>query len=985
MKSKKIILILLLVALSASVALITVACVIKPVILASLEGMDAEIDTENRIVKVNVDPSVSTLKLPKPLLTEEGEIGYEYYRDSFLKNRVESDTVELEYGNNTFYLKVYFTQSPKKFVKYHVIVKRPQPQTPDNGVNRQYGPFDDVFDGVFDFTDSGIPAPPATDISLEDICALVKPYYVSAAAASGSTEADALKKFEEAKNNGAFDELPEIFSATGVNLTDLTDVFIYGESLWEKILPLITAFSDSDADIFEIIYEDVADETFIAEVFDFVYYASNKLASVDSLVAFTDMLCTLSLVGDETYYTSNAFRDMDKEEYLAILDEAGLLDDYYAQRQTYDEVTEALDGIVYSAEVRICMQDVKRVIFKITEYPPEKVAAALKTVVKSVGAVINREASLDEVFLGSAVSAENIVKTFNETGEILYAFLDGFSDMNELSDVLTDFTVALSRLSNDETFASFGGIPGVLSFVAEVLTDIDIYSYADILSDFMAFDRAGSVSEVEKLGYLVSGVANYLNEAYSHLGQGAKAAILDILRIFDLVPESLTVARLDEFFGYAASVPQNELTANECMEIGADFYAVFMSDNSLASFGTAPLIVPLGSGGDTVREALSRSDEYNAVCEEARERGVEQITFLYNTAYTGYTDIRILFDGREACKTKAFVYDPADLESGKIKLVYGDRSRIIYVPCEIGGEISVSDIENQIKSIPYLFVEEEYYLVNAGELLNFDDVEFIGVDTSVANVEKAAKVRVGTYGFGDIEFVFVYYVYDTDNPVITDASVQMNHPAVPVGATAEALEVSAYYVYDYGYTNGSLSECPYEIQFDASVTGKTEAVIAYTINGEKRTQNKTVQVLSDKEYYSVSYNYESDDWYLYARWDQNAFKYLPGFDEGVIVVYPNESIEDLSDRVNICFDARIPFEWTEKYGGNNFYNISYAELSYMLGKCGYTLKADLENAEASTEIKYMRFRITDGLGNEIVSESGGAAYITAENQNALLP
>lgn len=988
MKSKKILLLFLVVVLSVTMAAVSVACNNKTIELASLEGLDAEIDLDNNTVKVTVDSSLSVLALPKPVLTEEGEIGYEYYRDSLLKNIVESDTVELVYGDNIFYLKVYFAKSPKKFVKYCVIVTRPQPQTPDNGGGRQYGPFDDVFDGVFDFTDSGKPYPSATDISLEEFCALLKPYYVSATVARGVSEADALKKFDAAKNDGDFDEVPEMLSASGVTLESLTDVFVYGEGVWAKILPLITKFSAENADIFEIITEDVADETLIAEVFDFMGYAVDNIADENTLTAFASTLCLLLIdTNNDPYYSSNSYRKMEKEEFYALLEKYGYLDEYNEALQTGDIVLESFYEVIYSAEIRKCAEGVIQGLLNLSEYSPDKIASALKTVSASVGLVMNNDVTLNELLSGNALPIAEIVKSVNEAGEILYAFLDGLGDMNEFSKSFVDFAEAFSRFAEDDVFSMFGGIPGVLSFIAEVFSELKAEDYIKLYFNFDDFYKEkDDEAKEKKFGYFIASAANYLSEAYSHLGYGAKSTTLYLIKLFGLLPETVDVADLDEFMEYASSKPEDDLTEEECASLSSAFYETFMEEtSSLSNFGYHPVIVPLGASVEAVTEALERTDEYMYVLMEAIRNNVEKVTLSCDTSVKGYCDLIVYFDGVPSYKTQLFVFDPADIENGTTQLVSVNLNRIIYASCELGGSVSVSDITDTISWMAHLFVKDEYYFVSASKLLNFDDVEFIGVDSSVAGVEKTAKVRVGTYGgFGDMEFVIVYYVYDENNPVITGATVSINHYIVPVGASVEDLGVTANYVYDYGFNHnyyGADSICPFEAEFSSEAPGKSEVVVTYYINGIKHTYKDTVTVISEDEYYTIQAGY----WDAYAEVSNESAQLIEKLNAYCIVIDESATEADLIGKCEISFYVSIPFAWN-KYGSVHFGEITYSKLKNLLEKSGYSIVTDFENgSDTEGMLKELNISICDPDGNAVYSFHNVCRYVRIDNINELLP
>lgn len=988
MKSKKILLLFLVVVLSVTMAAVSVACNNKTIELASLEGLDAEIDLDNNTVKVTVDSSLSILALPKPVLTEEGEIGYEYYRDSLLKNIVESDTVELEYGDNTFYLKVYFAKSPKKFVKYHVIVTRPQPQTPDNGGGRQYGPFDDVFDGVFDFTDSGKPYPSATDISLEEFCALLKPYYVSATVARGVSEADALKKFDAAKNDGDFDEVPEILSASGVTLESLTDVFVYGEGVWAKILPLITKFSAENADIWDILTMDVANETLIAEVFDFMGYAVDNIADENTLTAFASTLCLLLIdTNNDPYYSSNSYRKMEKEEFYALLEKYGYLDEYNEALQTGDIVLESFYEVIYSAEIRKCAEGVIQGLLNLSEYSPDKIASALKTVSASVGLVMNNDVTLNELLSGNALPITEIVKSVNEAGEILYAFLDGLGDMNEFSKSFVDFAEAYSRFAEDDVFSMFGGIPGVLSFIAEVFSELKAEDYIKLYFNFDDFYKEkDDEAKEKKFGYFIASAANYLSEAYSHLGYGAKSTTLYLFKLFGLLPETVDVADLDEFMEYASSKPEDDLTEEECKEITAAFNETFLAGgSSLSNFGYHPVIVPLGASDEAVTEALERTDEYIYVLMEAIRNNVEKVTLSCDTSVKGYRDLIVYFDGVPSYKTQLFVFDPADIENGTTQLVSVNLNRIIYASCELGGSVSVSDIADTISQMTHLFVKDEYYFVSASKLLNFDDVEFIGVDSSVAGVEKAAIVRVGTYGgFGDMEFVIVYYVYDENNPVITGANVSINHYIVPVGASVDDLGVTANYVYDYGFNHnyyGAESNCPCEIDFSADAPGLTDAVITYYINGEKRTVTLTVTVLSDEEYYKL----KEGNWYVYMN-DGIDEEYIPKLETYAYIIDGNTTEAEFIEQSGINFqNVSIPFVWSQGMSAY-FSELTYSEFENMLEKSGYSLVTDFYNGIDSEGVpRRLTLSICDPYGNTVYQFDGSFSYVRIDDIYELAP
>ena len=987
MKSKKILLLFLVVVLSVTMAAVSVACNNKTIELASLEGLDAEIDLDNYTVKVTVDSSLSVLALPKPVLTEEGEIGYEYYRDSLLKNIVESDTTELVYGDNIFYLKVYFAKSPKKFVKYCVIVTRPQPQTPDNGGGRQYGPFDDVFDGVFDFTDSGKPYPSATDISLEEFCALLKPYYVSATVARGVSEADALKKFDAAKNDGDFDDVPEILSASGVTLESLTDVFVYGEGVWAKILPLITKFSAENADIFEIITEDVADETLIAEVFDFMGYAVDNIADENTLTAFASTMCLLLIdTNNDPYYSSNSYRKMEKEEFYALLEKYGYLDEYNEALQTGDIVLESFYEVIYSAEIRKCAEGVIQGLLNLSEYSPDKIASALKTVSASVGLVMNNDVTLNELLSGNALPITEIVKSVNEAGEILYAFLDGLGDMNEFSKSFVDFAEAFSRFAEDDVFSMFGGIPGVLSFIAEVFSELKAEDYMKLYFNFDDFYKAkDDEAKEKKFGYFIASAANYLSEAYSHLGYGAKSTALYLIKLFGLLPETVDVADLDEFMEYASSKPEDDLTEEECKEITAAFNETFLAGgSSLSNFGYHPVIVPLGASVEAVTEALGRTDEYIYVLMEAIRNNVEKVTLSCDTSVKGYRDLIVYFDGVPSYKTQLFVFDPADIENGTTQLVSVNLNRIIYASCELGGSVSVSDIADTISQMTHLFVKDEYYFVSASKLLNFDDVEFIGVDSSVAGVEKAAIVRVGTYGLGDIDFVFVYYVYDPDNPIITGASVTIYQQTVPVGASVEDLDIQAKYVYDYNLNDyyGADSICPFEAEFSSEAPGKSEVVVTYYINGIKHTYKETVTVISEDEYYTIQDGY----WDAYAEVSNESAQLIEKFNAYCIVIDESATEADLIEICEISFnDLSIPLAW-HKYDSVHFREMTYSKLKNLLEKCGYSIVTDFENG-SDTEglLKELNISICDPDGNAVYSFHNVCRYVRIDNINELLP
>lgn len=986
MKSKKILLLFLVVVLSVTMAAVSVACNNKTIELASLEGLDAEIDLDNNTVKVTVDSSLSIFALPKPVLTEEGEIGYEYYRDSLLKNIVESDTTELVYGDNIFYLKVYFAKSPKKFVKYCVIVTRPQPQTSDNGGGRQYGPFDDVFDGVFDFTDSGKPDPSATDISLEEFCALIKPYYVSALVATGKSETDAEKEFDSRKNKGLLADLPYVLSESGVTLESLTDVFAYGEGVWAKILPLITKFSAENADIWDILIMDVADETLIAEVFDFMGYAVDNIADENTLTAFASTMCFILLDLGGPYYSSNGYRDMSEEEFFALLDEGGLLDEFNAASQTGEVVYESFYRAIYSAEVRKCAEGVKQALLNISEYPPEKVASALKTVAATIQLVAEDATTLDDLLSGKSFSIKEIIATVNEAGEILFAFVDGLGDMNEFSSAFVDFAVVISRLTGEELFGEFGGIPGVLSFIAEVLSELTVEDYMQLYSDFDDFNKADEEYAEEKLGFFIAGAANYLSEAYSHLGYGAKSVLLYVLKMFGFISETMTVEDLDEFVEFASSKPKDELSVEECKEITAAFNETFFAGaSSLSNFGYHPVIVPVGASVEAVTEALERTDEYMYVLTEAIGNNVEKVTLSCDTSVKGYREIIVYFDGVASYRSQAFAYDPADIESGTTKLIYSDFNRIIYVPCKLGENISVSDITDTLSWMTRLFVEDEYYLVNASKLLNFDDVEFIGVDSSVAGVEKTAKVRVGTYGgFGDMEFVIVYYVYDENNPVITGATVSINHYIVPVGASGDDLGVTANYVYDYGFNHnyyGAESNCHCEIDFSADAPGLTDAVITYYINGEKRSVTLTVTVLSDEEYYKL----KEGNWYVYMN-DGIDEEYIPKLETYAYIIDGNTNEAEFIEQSGINFqNVSIPFVWSQSMSAY-FSELTYSELKNMLEKSGYSLVTDFYNGIDSEGVpRRLTLSICDPYGNIVYQLDGSFSYVRIDDIYELAP
>ena len=963
MKSKKIVLLFLVVVLSVTMAAVSVACTNKPVILASLEGLDAEIDIYAYQVKANVDSSVSTLKLPKPLLTEEGEVGYEYYHGNDPTKRIESDTIELEYGENTFYLKVYFTESPKKYVTYSLIITRPQP--PDNGESRQYGPFDDVFDGVFDFTDSGIRGQQPSGITPEELAALIKPYYIESLVASGLTTEKAEKTFESDMENGAFEDSAYMLSVSGIGADDLSAVLDKAEKVWPRIVSVITQMSADDANVAEVVASSVADAEFIQDMFDWIAFTVNEIADTDALnVLIGELVKEFSAVGG--YLIMTGYRDISVEEFRDILDVGGQLDLYDETYATYAAVTESMNKAVYSEEVRKCIDGRRQGILNVSGYSSEQISAAVATVAEAVNLVMGDEATINELLEGkSEVSLKDMVAALNEAGDILFAFLDGFGDMNEFSDTFADFMEMLTRISNDDTFRNFAGAPGVLYFVAEILSELTVEDYTALYADYDdAFKE--EPRSAEKVGYFIAKTTIYLSDAYAHLGEGAKNTILYILKLCGLISETTTVEKVD-LFVYNVALMKDLLTDSACSFIYDDFNNVFFDENdALGSFDSYSVIIPVGATTDEVTEALSRSDSYKYLLTEAAASGVKSVTVSCDTSETGYSSVTIYFDGKAGKTTEVFVYDPDDLESGKAEIIYYYGDRIMYMASELNGEPALSDLKSLVEPVPYLFYKNEYYLINVASIFNFEDFEYIGLDTSVANVEKAAKVRVGTYGFGYLEIPFVYYVYDKENPVVTGAYIYLEHNVVPVGATEKDLGAQVSYIYDYGFYGISGDQCPFTVEFSADVPGKIKAIFKCSINGEERIYTEKVTVLSEEEYYVISDKYNSYDWVMSSYINNSdAYQYIPDLGS-VLTVNKDETIGELMERWDMTFSVRIPFAWPEGQSSNFLDDLTYAELKSILEKCGYSLRDNLVSSETSSEKSSLELSIIDPTGKTVI-------------------
>lgn len=965
LKSKKIVLLFLVIVLSVTMAAISVACTNKPIILSSLEGLDAEIDVDARSVRASVDSSVSTLKLPKPLLTEEGEVGYEYYRDRALSERIESDTIELEYGNNIFYLKVYFTEAPKKFVEYHFIVTRSQPQVPDNEGSRQYGPFDDVFDGVFDFTDTGIRGQQPSGITKEELAALIKPYYIESLVASGLTAENAEKAFESYVDKGAFEDSAYMLSVSGIGADDLSAVLDKAEKVWPRIVSVITQLSAEDANVAEVVASSVADAEFIQDIFDWMNFTVNEIADTDAFNALIgEFVKEFSALGG--YLIMTGYRDISVEEFRDILDVGGQLDLYDDTYATYAAVTESLNKAVYSEEVRKCIDGFRQGILNVSGYSPEKIGAAVATVAEAVNLVMGDEATINELLEGkSDVSLKDMVAALNEAGDILFAFLDGFGDMNEFSDTFADFMEMLSRISNDDTLRNFAGAPGVLYFVAEVFSELTVEDYTALYADFDDAFKEETLS-AEKVGYFIAKATIYLSDAYAHLGEGAKNTILYVLKLCGLISEATTVEDMNFFVLNVTSMKEEHLTDNVCRRIYEDFNRVFFDEDALGNFGNSSVIIPVGATTEEVTEALSRNDNYIYLLMEAAASGVKSVTVSCDTSETGYRSVIIYFDGKASKTTEAFVYDPDDIASGKAEIIYYYGDRIMYMASELNGEPALSDLKSLVEPVPYLFYKNEYYLINAADILNFEDFEYIGLDTSVANVEKAAKVRVGTYGFGYLEFPFVYYVYDKENPVVTGAYIYLEYNVVPVGATEEDLGAEVSYIYDYGFYGISGDPCPFTVEFSADVPGKTKAIFKCSINGEERIYTETVTVLSEEDYYVISDNYNSYDWVM-SSYINNSDAYQDVPDLGwILVVNENETIEELMARWDMTFSVRIPFAWPEGQSANFIDDLTYAELKSILEKCGYSLSDNLVSSATSSEKMSLELSIIDPTGKTVI-------------------
>ena len=376
---------------------------------------------------------------------------------------------------------------------------------------------------------------------------------------------------------------------------------------------------------------------------------------------------------------------MEKEEFYALLEKYGYLDEYNEALQTGDIVLESFYKVIYSAEIRKCAEGVIQGLLNLSEYSPDKIASALKTVSASVGLVMNNDVTLNELLSGNALPITEIVKSVNEAGEILYAFLDGLGDMNEFSKSFVDFAEAYSRFAEDDVFSMFGGIPGVLSFIAEVFSELKAEDYMKLYFNFDDFYKEkDDEAKEKKFGYFIASAANYLSEAYSHLGYGAKSTTLYLFRLFGLLPETVDVADLDEFMEYASSKPEDDLTEEECKEITAAFNETFLAGgSSLSNFGYHPVIVPLGASVEAVtRQGLPRphrvfrrsSFVQNAIVRLRPRRHRKRNDATGQRQFEPY-NIRFLRIGRQRIRFRYHRYDLADDTSFR-------QRRILLRQCE---------------------------------------------------------------------------------------------------------------------------------------------------------------------------------------------------------------------------------------------------------------------------------------------------------------